>query len=554
MSEDFDVIIVGSGPAGVSAAFPLLAGGLRVLMVDGGRENGVALPEGNYIDQRLREVEQWKWMIGSDFHGLRDVAAVSPKLRIPTQAWVFDGFAESNRVQAADFFAKGSLAAGGFSNAWGCGVAKLGAAELATFPFPAADLEASYAAVAARMGISGANDDDMSAYFGFEQSLQAPVPIDRVQDGIFKRYRKQRERLVRQGFRLGRSRVAVLTEERGHRRNCERSGLCLWGCARKALYSAIDEIPLLQRYPTFHYQPGFVVDSVVGRGELRAIMGRDRNGPQTLRARRIVLAAGTLASTRLALQASGLTTPVPMHSCPTAAFLLWLPGSLGVAREAAFGLGQLSFAITLDEGVTGFGSLFNTTGIPLAEFARYLPLRKRYGIDLLGALLSSCVVCNLFLPGHLTHASLALAADGSLRVSGGYLPTVAPLMEAAERRLRRSFARLGALLLPTSFQAGRPGSDLHYASSLPMRREPGPGETDATGLLFGTNGIHVVDGASLSALSEKSLTLTVMANADRIGKIIAFELERSTSPVGGDRRRRRAEGSNNEEGEDGQEN
>ena len=41
MSVDFDVIIVGSGPAGVSATFPLVESGVKVLMVDGGKQEDI---------------------------------------------------------------------------------------------------------------------------------------------------------------------------------------------------------------------------------------------------------------------------------------------------------------------------------------------------------------------------------------------------------------------------------------------------------------------------------------------------------------------------------
>lgn len=34
VKPEFDVIIVGSGPAGTSAAYPLVKAGLKVLMVD----------------------------------------------------------------------------------------------------------------------------------------------------------------------------------------------------------------------------------------------------------------------------------------------------------------------------------------------------------------------------------------------------------------------------------------------------------------------------------------------------------------------------------------
>jgi flavin-dependent dehydrogenase len=41
MGVDFDVIIVGSGPAGVSAAYPLVQSGIKVLMVDGGERGQI---------------------------------------------------------------------------------------------------------------------------------------------------------------------------------------------------------------------------------------------------------------------------------------------------------------------------------------------------------------------------------------------------------------------------------------------------------------------------------------------------------------------------------
>lgn len=79
MSTKFDVIIIGSGPAGVSAAFPLLEAGLNVLMIDGGKVPDMAPPEQDFLSARRDDFEQWKWMIGQDFcaiHALRRFAKV----------------------------------------------------------------------------------------------------------------------------------------------------------------------------------------------------------------------------------------------------------------------------------------------------------------------------------------------------------------------------------------------------------------------------------------------------------------------------------------------
>lgn len=521
MSTDFDIIIVGSGPAGVSAAFPLVEAGLRVALVDGGRRPAIQLPTLPYLESRTKERNQWRWMVGEKYEALNQLAAMSPKLRTPTLGYVFEDFQKINRIVSRDFTAIGSLATGGLSNAWGCGVAKLSRAEMENFPFPSEMLEISYERVARRIGISGCQADDLSDYFGLDAWAQPPIPMDALHTALLRRYQRQRPHLASRGFRLGRSRVAVLSEDRPSRKACDRSANCLWGCHRGALYSAADELPTLKGASSFHHIPGFLVEGLIQNHQGWSIVGQHEGQKHSLTATRVLLAAGTLATTRLALRVLRLSQPVPLLSCPMAVFLLWLPRMLGAPREAAFGLGQLSYALTLEDKVSGFGSTFGTTGLPISEFIQHLPLSRGPGLDLLRNLLSSCLAGNLFLPGFLSTSRAALDTDDSLRIDGSYEEQVPALMALAEAQLRRAFGRLGALLLPMSFTLGQPGGDIHYSGSLPMRHAPKPGETNAYGELHGLEGLHVIDGACLSTLSEKSHTLTIMANADRIGRQIA---------------------------------
>lgn len=521
MRSDFDVIIVGSGPAGVSAAYPLVRAGLDVLMVDGGREATIPAPQQPFLDARRNDDKQWHWMLGEDFRAIRQMDAVSPKLRVPANSYVFDDFARINRIEANDFVAVGSLAKGGLSNAWGCGVARYSAQELADFPCDGAEMEQSYRDVALRVGISGGVRDDLSEFFGLDEWSQPPVRMDAVHSALLGRYEARGRSSKTSGFRLGRARVAALTQDRGDRKSCDNSGNCLWGCHRKSLYNAGDEIPALAAHPNFHYRSGFLVEQIAVDERGASVAGRQGDTGETIIARRVLLAAGTLATTRLALQALGGTHELPLLSCPMAAFLLWLPRLLGTAPGNGFGLGQLSFSLRLGETIDAFGSTFSTAGIPLYEFVRHVPLSRRYGIDLLKYLLGSCLVGNIFLPGHLSATRVRLDGDGVLRIRGAHAPQVGELMPAAAAKLRAAYGRLGALLLPGSFTIGRPGGDIHYAGTLPMRRRPDVYETDFLGALGGMPGVHIVDGACLPTLPAKSHTLTIMANADRIARTLA---------------------------------
>lgn len=516
----FDAIIVGSGPAGVSAAFPLVQAGLKVLMLDAGKTAPNVYPQGSYLHNRASESRQWEWMIGKDFHALRNASATSPKLRVAAHAHVFQDFLDRNQIRTEDFVAIGSLAAGGLSNAWGCGVARLSDQELDAFPFPAAQILPSYAAVSKRMGLSGTVPDDLAGYFGVDDWAQAPIALDAVHRKILASYEKKRKAMAHRGFALGRSRVAALSADMLERKACDLSGNCLWGCSRGALYNASGDLYALKKFSNFTYCDGVLVQDLARAGENIRVIASGALA-QTFEGRRVLLAAGTLATTRLALKATRNRDTLPLLSCPTAAFMLFLPRMFGSPREAAFGLGQLSFVLSISESVSAFGSLFNPVGIPVSEFARYMPFSKRHGIDILANLLSACAVGNVFLPGQYSGAKISLAVDGCLAIQGGYVEETKSVMAGANGRLRALFLRLGAVMLPGSFTMGRPGGDVHYAGSLPMSAHPQAGQTDRFGQLHGLPGVHIVDGACLSRLTEKSHTLTIMANADRIGRRIS---------------------------------
>lgn len=523
MIPDFDVIIIGSGPAGVSAAFPLVESGLLVLMVDGGTKATMPPPNNAFLAIRASDNDQWKWMIGEEFHALRKIDAASPKLRVPGLRYVFEGYAELNQIVSHNFLSVGSLATGGLSNAWGCGVACLSRYEMSDFPVNFEHFRQSYESIAKRMGISGCHDDDMADYFGLDAWAQRPVQMDALHSHMYQRYSIHNAKLASMGFRLGRSRVAALSEPYASRMACDLSGNCLWGCHRRSLYSALNDLTSLCKYENFRHVSGFVVEQLAQKEGYWSINGREgkHRDIRSISAHKLILAAGTLATTKLALGALKMQKPVRVLSNPTAAFLLWLPRFTGVARNNTFGLGQLSFNLKLPDETSVFGSTFSTTGIPISEFARHLPTGRRYGIDLLRNLLSSCVVGNLFLSGAYSASEAKLQNDGSLVISGGYKQQVTHTMNRLMKNLRKAYWMSGAILLPGSFKIGSPGSDIHYAGSLPMRISPRAGETSSNGELHGLPGIHVVDGSCLPTLSEKSHTLTLMANADRIGRIVS---------------------------------
>ena len=514
-------VIIGAGPAGVSAAWALVDRGLPVTMLDAGTAEPTFPAPGDYLALRHADTEQWRWQLGSGFETFDAPMQASPKLRVPGFHGIFADYASVNRLHAdPGFHLVGALAAGGLSNAWGCGVSRFDDDELG--PLASDAMQQAYARVALRTGLSGASDDALQTYFGLDAWARPPLPLDALHQRLW----QHRARIPKDLLRLGRARVAVLNEERDGRQACDLSGTCLWGCERRATWSAALEVAALRRLPGVRYESGVRVEGLrkaeSGEGwivDATTVAGE----PRTLRARRILLAAGTLASTRLALAALPAPPPhVRLLSNPMAAFLLVLPAMLGHPRERAFGLAQLSFVLDqLHEDEAAMGNLFSTAGLPVSEFLAHLPITRNAGLPLMRALLPATVVGNVFLPGNLSAHRVSLESDGSLSIHGGHDALAAAALTRARQRITTTFRRLGAWMLPGSFVAGAAGADLHYAGTLPIRAHPEPHECHDSGEIAGLQGVYAIDGASLPMLPAKAHTLTIMANAERIARALA---------------------------------
>ena len=154
-----------------------------------------------------------------------------------------------------------------------------------------------------------------------------------------------------------------------------------------------------------------------------------------------------------------------------------------------------------------------------------MPLTRPGAVRLSRLLQSSLLLGNCFLPGRYgrSQARLERDADGraSLTVEGGVSDELPSRMKHLKRQLRNSFRRLGAWLIPNSVKLLRPGEDMRYSGTLPMRETPSLGSVDRNGELFGASRLFIVDLSVFPTIPAKHHTLTLMANADRIGRIIA---------------------------------
>jgi choline dehydrogenase-like flavoprotein len=497
-----EIVVIGSGPAGVSVALPLVEAGRTVLMLDGanGAESAEAAGPGR--------------ILGPGLESLVVEDGLSPKLRVPESRRAIGRFAKANRVTGENFVAIGSLARGGLSRVWGAFAAEFSPRDLEGWPITHADLVPSYARVSRRIGISGSAEDAAGRLLGASAPLQPPLPLG----GASRRLLSNYERATGHELALGHARNAVLSRSLDGRPACELRNDCLWGCPIGAIYDSRQDLARLSTHANFRLVDGALVVAMQRQdGAWRAVTADGR----AFSAPRMVLAAGTLGSSRL--MATLLPQPAdwPLLSNPVIATPLLVPAAARKGPVPSHSLAQLSYFLGLGEGRDYVaGAVYETAGLPASGFANRLPLGRRAGEALFQALGPALLVAATSFSGAFSHNRLRFdRAAGVLTVAGGLREDLSGTATLVMRRLARAWRRLGAYPLPGG-QLAVPGTDAHFAGTLPMGGKQANG-TSVLGQPAGQDGLHIVDGSILPSLPARHATLTIMANADRIGRSLA---------------------------------
>jgi choline dehydrogenase-like flavoprotein len=514
-----DVIIIGSGPAGVSVAWPLVEAGLRVLMMDAGSGDApfIDFPSGNIGDFRSRS-SSWKTRYGADLSLVGLQGDYSPKLMTPLAKAVTGNFAIKPGLDAQGFVPIGSMETGGLSNLWGALAVPFDDADFTEFPFRRADLDKHYSNVIKRIGLSfggtiaGTETDPAS-------------PLGRAAQTVFSGHEKLR---TDQEFALKRASNAVITRDRGDRAGCEQCGLCLWGCAHRSIYNSAFELKELRRHPNFDFQP-FTTAIRLGTDEnLNFVETLVSNHSRTFFAPVIVLAAGTIATTSLAARKIGyLDRAIRLLSNPAAAMAFVVPNLIGAALPArSFSLAQLTYEIP--QGTSScFGAIYGADTLPLDIFASRIPVSRPTALLLSRVLAPSLLLATCYAPGIFSSNRLYVSERNgtpNILIEGDQTAGAKREITSAGRALSSKLRRRGAFALPGSLSISAPGTDGHYAGTLPMGGK-GVLATSLYGELNASEGVYVADGASFSSLPAKHCTLTIMANADRIGHHLVSKID-----------------------------
>lgn len=516
-------VVVGSGPAGVACAHALLARGELVTMVDA----GIEMEDGRRaIIEPMRHAGPEAWT-AAQLHAIREgfapLRGQAPMKRAYGSDFTFREVDRFLPMRSAWADVRPSLALGGLSNIWGAAILPYRSRDLADWPVLLADLEPHYRAVATLIPVS-ATEDHLAREFPIYAGEHSPLGASRQALGLIADLDASRDVLDRDGYRFGRAQLAVRAAASANGPGCASCGLCLYGCPYGLIFNAADTRASLCARPGFTYAGGVVVRSIREEGSRSIVHGVSISDGRatTVEARRVFVAAGVLGTARIVLEsAEAYDRPVTLQDSQY--FLLPLlryQRVRDVKRERLHTLAQVFVEIdhasvaahNVHLQIYGYNDLYDA-----AVGAHWLPGPIR------DAVIDRLLVVQGYLHGR-ESAPITLTLGRPVNADPPTLLVEAVVRAetvAAVRRVVRSLTahrrHLRAVPLAPFLQIAPSGRGYHSGGTFPMRRRPGPFETDALGRLDGFDRLHLVDASVLPDIPASPITFTVMANAHRIG-------------------------------------
>ena len=523
--------MVGSGATGSIAAQTLLERGRRVLMLDGGlrddRYEGL-IPDQSFVEIRKTSSEQHRFFLGDAFEGVAEPGISSGAQLTPPRQVVTRDVERLLPVHSRTFHAIESLAFGGLGSAWGLGCCVFSAHELRAAGLDEARMRDAYRIVAARIGISG-TDDDARPYTwdGLDRIQPAPL-LDPTMSQLLRTYERRRLRLRRDGFFFGRPALALLTEPFDGRAPTRMREMEFYDDRERAAWRPWITVQRLQRDPSFRYVGNTLVTAFTERdGAVDVeVMDLDTFDRRTFTARRLVLASGVFGTARIVLRslAPRNDRKLPLL-CNSYEYLPSLvPSRIGKAEPArGNALGQLLLAHDPDGNNrdVAIGAFYRVRSLLASRLAAQIPLAIADSLPLLQYLQSGLIVVGIHQPdAYAPGKYLQRVADASAPSGDALFIEYALDGErtAALRRRTHLFARAIRMLGAFPLRRVEPGhgSSIHYAGTLPYSTAERPFALSPGGRLYGTASVYVADGSGFTYLPAKSLTLSLMANAHTV--------------------------------------
>jgi choline dehydrogenase-like flavoprotein len=505
--------VVGSGLAGVACSMALIARGEEVTMLDAGL--GLE-PELQNVVAGLSREKPREWDPGA----LARIKVLGGGEGVPRKLVYGSEYAYEHPAGQQPVTGKGvdfapSYALGGLSNAWGAAMLPYLQSDIDDWPITIDDLAPYYERVLDFVPLA-ASVDSLADLFPLYSERHCDHRASRQAERFLSSLERHRADLAREGFTFGKSRLAV-TVQRPSGDGCVYCGLCMFGCPYGLIYSSRETLARLRVDPNFRYVGGVVVERLQERADGVIIHARTIAGEsQSFEAERVFVGAGAIPTTQILMDTLALDETTLKDSQYFLLPMLAIAGG-GARDEELHTLAQI-FIELQDESISD-----RNIHLQLYTYNEIydLELRRRFGriysLMPTGPVLDRMALMQGFLHSDDSFKVRVRRQDGTFSLRKVPNTWTRNVVKRVVGKIRGASLKLGAAPLLPMLQIAQPGKSFHFGGTFPMKRRPQRGETDILGRPCGLERVHLIDSSVFPSIPATTISLSVMANAYRIG-------------------------------------
>jgi hypothetical protein len=425
-----------------------------------------------------------------------------------------------------------SFARGGLAEAWTGGVYPFNDEELADYPFQYKDIEPYYEEVARRIGIGGENDD-LARFIPVHKWLMQPLNLDAHSQQLLSAYERHKDVLAKKyKCYFGRSRVAVLNEDRSDRQKCDYRGRCIWGCPRGAFYTPSLTLAECMQFPNFTYVPNMHIThfKCSSSARVKTVLANpiDGGSPEEFPVDKLVLATGPICTARIFLESIYRDTgeSVQLHGLMDNRQILIPFVNLKMAglpyEPDAYQFHQVAMGLEADRPRDYVhGQITCLTTALVHPIVQKIPLDLRTAIDFFRNTRSGLGILNLnFADTRRQGNMITLEKVGndqtSLVIEYTAQPQEKTEIRQAIKRAKKALTKLGCIVPPGKIRMRSKGESVHYSGTMPMSKVKDKFTTSEYCQSHYFENLFIVDGSTFPFLPAKNITFTLMANAVRV--------------------------------------
>jgi len=523
MQDKYDVIIIGSGPAGAHCAYPLVKGDLKIAMLDGGiispNQNLEERFTENFEETRSTRNDQYELFLGKE---LRNIVPEKEKSHVVSMTSGNKEYVIKN-IEKTPTIADGvqiiqTLAKGGLSEAWSSACDVFDNDELQQIGIPSNDMHENYQEVIDRIGLAG-QCDGLKTMNGIELDSHAKKILETFETKIKKNSH----------YNLKPSALALVTRKFKNREPINYKDLDFFLNTGNTIYRSRFTIEELENDTNFSYIPNQIVYKIEKAGQERVVFSKNNidNTEQKYTAKYIILCAGAINTSRILLKSFKLENKKVPFLTKTHFIIPTLRiKSLGLKDDTKkCSLTQL-FLIDKrrkNNMARSFSQLISYKSLLLNKLTRYMPLPTPEAITILSLLAPSMVSIDIKFPSTSEDSGYAyLDEKNTIHIHGD---------EHKKSFYRKELWGIKMLLLklgllPLKTVSNPFGSTAHYAGGAPIDNKTSPLSTNSDCCLNQDNNIYIADSATWRALPAKPPALTIMANANRVAKILLRKIQK----------------------------